>query len=253
MLPITFDGSQLNFFIAFIAGFITFFASCLLPLVPTYLAYLSGVTITSKIEIKEKIIFRKDIFIHGVIFTIGFILIFSLLGAGSNVIGRSIIVNRLLFQKIGGLFFIFLGLFLMDVIHPSFLYKEWRMNTSMNLSKLTYLNSLFVGITFGFAWTPCIGPVLGVILLWASQGESVAYGMLLLIFYGVGLGLPFLIIAAFFDYLSQYLKKTARFGLILQKGSGVFIVFVGILLILGKMEVISFLLLESLHLNTLAF
>ncbi|MCA9308328.1 sulfite exporter TauE/SafE family protein [candidate division WWE3 bacterium] len=239
------DGSQINLFIALIAGIITFFASCLLPLVPTYLAYLAGLSTTNDIK-------NKQVFINGVLFTLGFIIIFVLLGATANSLGRLLIEYKTLMQKLGGGMLIIMGLLMLEIYTPTFLYKERRLDAKSFRTKWQKVNSLLVGFTFGLAWTPCIGPVLAVILFWSSQTTSFLYGVSLLLAYGIGLGIPFIIIALFFEKLAPRLREFNRFGNVLQKVAGGIIIIMGILLILDKVQIISLKALELLQLSSIA-
>ena len=233
-----FDGSKVNLLIAFVGGLVTFFASCLLPLVPTYLAYLSGVTLSENNPKSEKHL-KKSIFINGLIFTIGFIFIFVLLGAGINTFGRVFAQNRRVIQTIGGFFFVVLGLFMTGLIKPLALFKELKIKLPSNPTKWQKVNSFLVGLTFGFAWTPCIGPVLAVILFWASQAETLFQGVALLFVYGIGLGVPFLVIALGFEQLAPKLVKAKAFGKALHLISGLVIILMGFLLITGNVDAMS--------------
>jgi cytochrome c-type biogenesis protein len=239
-----FDGTNINLIIAFTAGIITFFASCLLPLVPTYLAFLSGVATNTASDDASKKIYKRNIFTNGFFFTLGFILIFTLLGATANSLGSLFATNRELIQKIGGIFFIIMGLFMLDLIKPMALLKERKIELPKHLTKWNKLNALILGSTFGFAWTPCVGPVLGVILFWASQAASFWKGVGLLTAYGVGLGVPFLVVALLFESLAPKLKNTHKFGKALQLISGGVIILMGILLILNKVEYIALVLIN---------
>ncbi|MBI2620759.1 sulfite exporter TauE/SafE family protein [candidate division WWE3 bacterium] len=242
-----FDGSHVNLLIAFLGGIITFFASCLLPLTPTYLAYISGASIA-----KQAVETRREVFLNSLAFTLGFIFVFTALGMAATSIGSLLIVYRSLIQKIGGVFFILLGMLMMGAIKNPIFYKEIRLNTAKHVTKWRILNSLVVGATFGFAWTPCIGPVLAVILFWASQSQSFWYGTLLLLTYGVGLGMPFLAIGLFFDLLAPKLRNIKNLSRVVQKVSGAIIILMGFLLIAGRVDLISLKLLELLNLRTLA-
>jgi cytochrome c-type biogenesis protein len=247
-----FDGSQVNFLIAFLGGVITFFASCLLPLVPTYLAYLAGIATTNQPASSKTKLYRREIFINGLIFTLGFIAVFVLLGAGSSSLGLLLGRHKLLFQRLGGAFFVLLGLFMLGIFRPAFLYRERKFSLPVKPTRFRQLNSLLVGLVFGFAWTPCIGPVLAVILFWASQATTVAIGTSLLLAYGIGLGIPFLIIALFFEKLAPLLKKTQPLGQKLHWLAAIVIIVMGILLAIGRVELVSVRLLQWLNFNTLA-
>ena len=248
MLTLTQDNFILNLFIAFLGGLITFFASCLLPLVPTYLAYLSGITtatVSSNTKdtnntdksLNSKNDSQKALFINSLLFTLGFILIFTLLGVSAASLGKFFALNRSLFQQIGGLILIILGLFILNIIKPTFLQKEHKIKLAT--TKFQKINSFLFGATFGFAWTPCIGPILAVILLWASQANTVFQGATLLFLYGIGLGLPFILIGLFFEYLVPKLKKASKFGYYLNKFAGLIVVITGTLLLLGVFEKVA--------------
>jgi cytochrome c-type biogenesis protein len=157
-----------------------------------------------------------------------------------------------LMQRVGGVFFVSMGLFMLGIIKPAFLYIERRIELPKNITKWKKLNSLLVGMTFGFAWTPCIGPVLAVILFWASQTQNFIQGISLLLVYGIGLGLPFLVVALLFESISLKLSKATKLGHVLQILSAVIIIIMGILLFLGKIEIVSVKLLQLFNLNTLS-
>lgn len=245
------DGSNISLLVAFTGGVITFFASCLLPLVPIYLAYLSGISLSKTSTISTSKL-KGEIFINGLIFTIGFIIVFVMLGATANGFGRLLNIYKPLIQTFGGIFFIFMGFFMLNLVKPVFLYKDRRIELPRNPTNVNKVNSLLVGFTFGLAWTPCIGPVLAVILFWASQAESFALGIGLLLVYGIGLGIPFLIIALFFDKLSKKISGASRIGNKLQKMMALFIIFIGILLVTNKMGFFSLQLIRIFNLNKLA-
>lgn len=249
----TLDGSNVNLLVAFIGGVVTFFASCLLPLVPTYLAFLSGVaTASQESTAKENFLFKREILKNSVLFTLGFIIVFVLLGATASAFGGYLSIHRNIIQMIGGIFFVIVGLFMLGVLKSSTLLSEHKADYSKYITKWKWLNAVIFGATFGFAWTPCIGPVLAVILFWASQAESALHGTLLLLTYGLGLGMPFIVVGIFFEALAPKLSKASKFGFYLNKIASLIIILMGILLILGKVQIVSFFLLEVFGLNSLA-
>jgi len=225
-----FDGTSLNVFIAFLAGIVTFFASCLSPLVPAYLAFLSGV--------------KKHIFRTSLIFVLGFIAAFTIFGATASIFGAALVRYRNLIQKIGGVFFVLLGSFMLGLVKPKFLLKE---------HKITKTSTPFLtGFFFGFAWTPCIGPVLAVIIFWASQTQTFFQAIGLLLSYGIGIGVPFLLVGAFFKVLASKLTKAARLGRYLNLAAAIVIIIFGLAMIFDKVQMISIRLLEFFKLSTLA-
>lgn len=239
------DGSHVNLLIAFIAGGITFFASCLLPLVPTYLAYLSGVALNDR-EAKNK---KWQVFKIGLMFVIGFVLTFIILGLVASSFGRIINNYRQIIEKIAGVLFIALGLFMMGIFKSSFLSQEKRIDFHGKFQKHRSLHAILTGIAFGFGWTPCIGPVLAVILFWAAQTDSALKGTLLLSAYGLGLGTPFLVIALGFEKIIPWIKRNSRISQIMSIISGVFILITGLLLLTGHLHQLSFYLLELINIS----
>jgi cytochrome c-type biogenesis protein len=254
------DGSNINLFVALVAGFVTFFASCLLPLVPTYLAYLSGVSLNSE-DAGEN---RFHIIKTALFFVLGFIFTFVLLSLAFNVAGVYISSFRDIVEKIAGGIFIVLGLFMLGVFKHRIFTQERRLdlrsifskNKKFNINnfikKHRNLHAILTGIAFGFAWTPCIGPVLAVILYWSSNAESAFSGMLLLIAYGIGLGIPFLIVAAGFETIIPQLKKYAKVSKYVSIVSGVVIILAGIMMITGNLNSVSLLFLKIFNLKALS-
>jgi cytochrome c-type biogenesis protein len=243
-----FDGSKVNLLIAFAAGFITFFASCLLPLVPTYLAYLSGISLNSP-ESSTK---RWYILQMASMFVLGFITTFVILGLSLQQFAGVIAPYRLGVERAAGLLFIVLGLFMLGVFKHAVFTTERRFNAQGLFTKYAPVHALLTGVAFGFGWTPCIGPVLAVILYWSAQQASVLSGAALLITYGLGLGLPFLLVAVGFEKAVPFLKKHAKVSYYTNIVSAVVIMLVGLLMVSGQFRSVSFLLLELLNLPSFA-
>ncbi len=247
------DGSSVNLVVAFVGGIVTFFASCLLPLVPTYIAFLSGMTLSKPEHILEHRIRRYEIFLNSLIFVIGFVSVFILLGLFASSLGQMLALYRSFVQQFGGVFLIATGLFMLGILNADFLYRERKVHFQHHMTKWRKLNSLLFGLTFGFAWTPCIGPVLAVILFWASQQTTYWQGVSLLMAYGFGLGLPFLVIGFLFETFSSRIRKLTIFGKYLNFVSAGFLILTGILLILGKLEVVTIGLMKIFNLSTVAY
>lgn len=243
-----FDGSNVNFLIAFLAGGITFFASCLLPLVPTYLAYLSGVSLSEDHDQQQK----WQIFKTGAMFVLGFVLTFVILGLAANQFAIIINPYRQVVEKIAGILFIFLGLFMLGVFKSKTLSKEKKFDLHGKFLQHRSLHAILTGVAFGFGWTPCIGPVLAVILFWAARADSALKGALLLTSYGMGLGVPFLLIALGFEKIIPWIKKNQHITQITNIISGVFIIVTGVLLLTTQLQAISIYLLRFFNLGTLS-
>jgi cytochrome c-type biogenesis protein len=242
------DGSHVNLAVAFLAGFITFFASCLLPLVPTYLAYLSGVSLADS-DASQK---RWSIVRVATMFVAGFILAFLVLGLLSHQLAGVVASYRLAIEKIAGVFFIILGLGMLGAFKHRWFTQERKLNVQGLFQTQRYLHAFLVGIAFGFGWTPCIGPVLAVILYWSSQQQMAAQGTGLLVMYGLGLGVPFILVAAGFETLIPLLKKYRNISRYINYLSAALIILAGILLFVGQFQRLSLVLLQFFNLNTLA-
>uniref|UniRef100_A0A7C4XHH5 Cytochrome C biogenesis protein transmembrane domain-containing protein n=1 Tax=candidate division WWE3 bacterium TaxID=2053526 RepID=A0A7C4XHH5_UNCKA len=232
------DAANVSIWVAFAAGFITFFATCLLHLIATYLVYISGLSYS---EVKNASgNRRKKVVFNSITFTVGFILVFVILGIIGNRLYSQITPYKRSLEIFIGILFILIGL---NNFNTSFI-KGFKWQSSFNLREFlkklnflpksiawsprgTLINSFLVGLGFGMAWTPCIGPVLGIILYWASQTETLAKGIYYLTAFGVGLGLPFVLIAAGGQVLLERIGKIKSF----QKIVGLISLIIGIGLI----------------------
>jgi len=258
------SGNQINWYIAYLAGVVTFFASCLLPLVPTYLAYLSGVSLqTSRSVDRRWYIFRISLF-----FVAGFVAAFVVLGLMANQLGSPLAVWKPWIEKLAGVVFMFLGLFVLGAFDDSFFMTErkpaWKRfferllgvnrvsQVQLWLEQHAEVHAFLVGIGFAFGWSPCIGPVLAVILYWASQTATATQGALLLFIYGLGLGTPFLLTGLLFEKMIPILKQSRKATGIVMKVAGTVIFVSGLLLLLGEFQSVSMNLLNIFNLHGLA-
>ncbi len=222
---------------AFIAGILTFLAPCTLPLVPGYLGFISGVSANDLQDPTKAKIARKKIFFNGVLYVIGFSLVFIILGSLFGLGGAAFFKYRLLLSQIGGVFVIFFGLFMMGVLKLPFLNFEKHVGGMKALKPGNPASSLIFGAAFAFGWTPCVGPILGSILTLAASTATVGQGAFLLAVFSLGLAVPFLTIAASIGSASSYLAKVSKYLNIISFVGGVFLVFLGILLFTNKLGV----------------
>jgi cytochrome c-type biogenesis protein len=212
--------------VAFAAGLLSFLSPCVLPLVPSYIGFLTGMTVP---EMSER---RRTALLHGLCFVAGFSLVFILLGASATALGRALNYYQIWLQRIGGLLIIAFGLVCLGVIKVDFLTQERRVH--LEQKPVGYLGSALVGMAFGAGWTPCIGPVLGAILGLAATSGEVSRGMLLLAFYSAGLAVPFLIAAVAVESFLGWFQRFRRYLPWVMRVSGALLVFVGILLVSGE-------------------
>lgn len=239
------DGSQVNILVAFVAGFVTFFASCLLPLVPTYLAYLSGVSLSSSEATSQ----RWGIVRVALAFVLGFITTFVILGMLMNQFAPLVAQYRGIANRVAGLLFMTLGLYMLGVFKSTTFSKEIKLDVHTWFREYKYIHAFLTGVAFGFGWTPCIGPVLAVILVWSAKQASMASGVLLLVTYGLGLGLPFVLVAAGFEKLLPLLKKYSRVSQYVMYLSGVVVFLAGALFFFGEFQRLSLILVTLLDLH----
>ena len=212
---------------ALLAGLLSFLSPCVLPLVPIYLGYITGTAVSSLDSSK-----RLTTLIHAAFFVLGFGLLFVALGATAGLLGS--LVNTILpyLIKIGGAILIVLGLHMTGLITIPFLALEKRLELRQSERK-NYGSSFLVGVVFAAGWTPCVGPVLSGILMLAADSQTVSHGALLLAFYSLGLGLPFLVVAALVDVAVPALRKMAKYVRIVSILGGVLLILMGILLLAG--------------------
>lgn len=219
--------------IALTAGVLSFLSPCVLPLVPSYLSFVSGMSLEDLQEGFD----RRRVMVHAALFVSGFTLIFVLLGAGATFIGSFLLYNSEWIARIGGAIIILFGLHLMGVFQLLPLLSEKRVHLANKPAG--YIGTVVVGIAFGAGWTPCIGPILGAILTMAGSQENVGVGMWLLFVYSMGLGIPLLLAALAMERFLNAFSRFRRFLPAVQIASGVILVLLGILLVTGSFVVLA--------------
>lgn len=220
------DGQSVGLLVAFSAGVLSFLSPCVLPLVPSYIGFLTGMTAN---EVSNR---RHLAVLHALLFVAGFSLIFILLGASATALGKALNYYREWIQRIGGVLVIIFGLVCLDVIKVGFLKQEKRFH--LEDKPVGYLGSVLVGIAFGAGWTPCIGPILGSVLGLAATEADLSRGVLLLGFYSAGLALPFILAALALDRFFGWFQRFRRYLPWVLRVSGVLLILVGILMITGS-------------------
>tara|TARA_B100000035_G_scaffold296281_1_gene288077 strand:- start:6 stop:713 length:708 start_codon:yes stop_codon:yes gene_type:complete len=221
--------------IALGAGLISFLSPCVLPLIPGYISYISGSSLNELIEKKNVNLFPI------ILFTIGFSIVFIIFGAASTFLGNIFLQNSYELRIVAGLIIIILSLHIIGLINLKFLNYEKRIQT--NISKNLF-SPILIGMAFAFGWTPCIGPILGSILVLASTEESLFQGILLLSFYSIGLAVPFILsgylIQKFLLFSKNFKKNINK----VSKIGGVILLITGILIITNQLQALGFYLLN---------
>ncbi len=225
------DPTTLGLAIAFLAGLLSFLSPCVLPLVPSYIGFLTGLSLD---EMGSR---RRTAMIHALLFVLGFTLIFLVLGASATVLGRSLKHHRVWLERAGGVLIIIFGLICLGVIKWGRLQQEKRLH--LEHKPIGYLGSVLVGMAFAAGWTPCIGPILGGIFTLASASDTLGRGMALLGAYSAGLAVPFLIAAWAVDRFVAWFQRFRRYLPWVMKCSGALLVVVGILLLTGQFTLLA--------------
>ena len=220
--------SQIGFGVAFLAGLASFLSPCVLPLVPIYLAQLVGHSVSQSADGREEHPRRLNTFIHSMMFVLGFTLAFVALGATASTLGSFLRTYQLLLRQIGGVILVIFGLHLTGILKLSIFY--WQKHVDFRPSRPSYPASLLVGIIFAIGWTPCVGLILGPILGMAANASTLRQGVLLLLFYSLGLGIPFLLMGLGLDQLSRVLKWLKPHLGKIEIGTGIVMIAAGVII-----------------------
>lgn len=235
------DLSLIGILIAFAAGIISFLSPCVLPLVPGYVSYIAGGSLEDLTENPSASRRMRAIYLS-LFFVLGFSLVFIVLGASASAVGEFLLSNKRLFENIAGAVIIVFGLYLMGLLKIPFMSREMRFVSRAAGGHPA--SAALLGTAFAFGWTPCIGPVLGGILTMSANTNEVGAGMVLLAFYSLGLGLPFLLAAAFTGFFLNSMKTMRRVSRPFQIFAGTIMVLMGIALITGYLTSLAYWLLE---------
>ena len=218
---------------AFMAGIFSFLSPCVLPLVPSYLALVTGMSL----EDLQEGVNRKATFIHSLLFVLGFSAIFIILGASASFLGQFFKQYELWIARIGGVIIIIFGLHLSGVFKIAPLMREKRIHVSD--TPAGYLGTIGVGMAFAAGWTPCLGPVLGAILTYGMSTDTMWAGVGLLTAYSAGLAIPFLVASLALDAFLQGFKRFRRWIPVVEKASGLMLIGLGVLLLTGQLTALT--------------
>jgi cytochrome c-type biogenesis protein len=225
---------------AFDAGLISFLSPCVLPLVPGYISFISGVSFeeiraegeSGALPSKEK----RKILNNSICFIIGFSIVFILLGASATWIGNFLTSKMSVLTRLAGLVIIFFGVYKMGLIRSNLFYKEARFD--LKQKKFGYIGAVLIGAAFAFGWTPCIGPILAGILAYAGTLEKVNQGVFLLAVYSLGLGIPFLLTAFGINRFWSFFSRIKKYLRVLEVGGGAIMVILGLMIFTNKLILI---------------
>ena len=221
--------------LAFGAGLISFLSPCVLPLIPGYISYISGSSLKDLVE-------KKNINLFPIIlFTVGFSIVFIIFGAASTFLGQVLLQNSFELRVAAGLVIIILALHIIGIINIKFLNYERRIHTNSNVS---FYSPILIGMAFAFCWTPCIGPILGSILVLASTEESLNRGIFLLFSYSLGLAIPFILSGYLMQKFLIFSKNFKKNITLVSKVGGIILLITGILILTNQLQALGYYLLE---------
>ncbi|WP_100334031.1 cytochrome c biogenesis CcdA family protein [Bacillus alkalisoli] len=224
---------NLTLLVAFTAGLLSFFSPCVFPLIPAYIATLTGSAVKDgKVNVQKRIVF-----IRSISFILGFSIVFIMLGASASFVGQLFMDNRLLIEKISGLLIIIFGLQMAGLLKIKMLMREKRVEVENRKTGLW--NSLLIGMAFAFGWTPCVGIALSSILLLAASVDTMTNGLLMLTVYSLGLGIPFLVVSFIVTYSLKAVKNINRILPKLSIINGALLIILGLLLFTGQFQRLS--------------
>ncbi|MEK6775925.1 MAG: cytochrome c biogenesis protein CcdA [bacterium] len=226
-----------QFLFAFLGGLLSFISPCVLPLVPAYISYISGVSVEQLAGEENPSSLLPGVLASSLFFVAGFSLVFTLLGASATLIGHMITGHMGLMRKISGLALMVLGLHTMGIFRISFLNYEKRFH--VRTKRISYLQAFVIGVVFAFGWTPCIGPILAGILAMAGTQESIKTGILLLLVYAMGLGIPFILAGVATGWSLSLINRFRKHFKAVEVVSGMLLITIGVMIFMNRLGYLS--------------
>jgi cytochrome c-type biogenesis protein len=218
--------------VAFLAGLLSFLSPCVLPVVPSYLSYVTGISGVAEMQKR-----RHLALLHAALFVLGFTLIFVALGATATALGRLLNTYQHWLERIGGLLILVFGLYCVGALRSGFLSREARVD--LGDKPLGYFGSVLAGMAFGAGWTPCIGPILGSILLYTSSRADFGQGLAMLLAYSLGLAIPFLVAAWALERFLGWMQRFRKYVGWAERIAGGLLILFGLLLLTGSFTLMS--------------
>jgi len=227
---------NISYHAAFIAGLLSFFSPCILPLIPAYFTLITGFSLDELTQ-ADKGNIRKKVIISTVAYILGFSTVFIILGASASFFGQLVQTYQSAIRIVGGHIISILGFHLLGVIRISGLEFEKRIH--FHKKPIHFMGTFIIGMAFGAGWSPCIGPILGSIFILAANQNSIGQGIVLLTLYSAGLALPFLLLSFSIQSLLGWLSQAKKFIVYVNVFSGALLVIIGILLIINKLQILG--------------
>ena len=228
---------DVTYSVALLYGLLSFFSPCVLPLIPSYFCFITGLSLDELTEAPKAAI-RRKIMLSTLAFVLGFSLVFIILGASASYVGGLLSAHKNLIRITGGALIIIFGMHLTGILRiPAFQYEK---RLHIRQKPLHIMGTFLVGMAFGAGWTPCIGPILGALLVLAQEKETVGQGVRLLCIYSAGLALPFLLLSIGINYLLVFTRKANKVLRYANPVAGILLILTGILLVTDKLRLLSF-------------
>ena len=229
--------TEISYFYVVLAGLLSFLSPCVLPIVPGYLCFLAGTSL-DKIASGEDASKERNVFYFALSFVFGFSTVFILLGASATLLSGLIYEYLDILRVVGGIIIIIFGIHFMQIIQLPFLNRDTRYQIESYRPGI--VGSYVIGLSFAFGWTPCIGPILGSVLSIAASSETVTYGIVLLMLYSAGLGIPFLLAAYAINGFMRFLSKIRNYIRAIEIFTGILLVIFGILILTNRIQELAF-------------
>jgi cytochrome c-type biogenesis protein len=231
------EAGSVSLAIAFAAGFLSFVSPCVLPLLPSYVSFVTGLSLDQLTGAEETARVKRTVLVNSLLFILGFTSIFVALGASATLVGQFLVTYQKPLAKAAGVVIVLCGLYVMGVLKPRWLMSDRRVH--MDKKPRGYVGSVLVGMAFAAGWTPCVGPILGAILLMASTAGGVAHGVFLLTAYSLGLAVPFFVTSLALNTFLARFTAFSRHMRTVSVVSGVFLVAVGVLIFVDAFTVFA--------------
>ena len=225
------EPASIGLALAFSAGLLSFLSPCVLPLIPSYLTFVTGVGLDDLGTV------RRSAIVHALLFVLGFTLIFVALGASATVLGRLLVAYRIWITRAGGALVVLFGLYLLGAVRVAAFDRDRRVHLANK--PVGYLGTVLVGVAFGAGWTPCLGPILGAILTYTAATADLARGLPLLLAYSIGLALPFLLAAVAVERFLETVTRLRPYLTRISHISGVVLIVVGVLMMFDYFTTIA--------------
>jgi cytochrome c-type biogenesis protein len=232
------EHQNVTVYFAFIAGLLSFVSPCVLPLIPSYVSFISGISFEQLTAENNPSEIKKVIIFNSVMFILGFTAVFVAMGTTITLLGQYFVAHQGFFRKVGAAVIIFFGLHIIGIVNIKVLQRDKRFQFSHKKS-LGLVGSFFVGLGFAAGWTPCIGPILASILFVAGTAETLGLGIILLVIYSLGLAIPFFLTSLGINTFLKFFDRFKKHMRVVSVVSGVFLIFVGVLIYTNQFAILT--------------